>query len=924
MFAKRYFSQRILALILFALLGLITPIGVHAISATATSAIDVERTEVPTTNFLVQQGRSLYQTGRFSEAATVWQQVADAFAASGDKLGQAMALSNLSLTYQQMGEWEQAEDAIASSLTLVKNSPSSTQQRKILAQTLNIQGRLQFTLGQTEQALNTWKTAADTYKKAGDEAGAVRITVNQAQALQSLGNYNQAWRNLLQIGKNLLPQKDSLIKILVLRNLGDILRVVGEPSDVDGYWLSLWKDWQKSLEINEKLDSLEKSKQILQQSLEIAQRLQINQEIAENHLSLGNTNRALAATKNNASQYYEQVKAASANYDKAIAIAPLTTKLQAQLNQLSLLLEAEQWLLEPRRRNIAREFISQIQSQLQSQIANWRNIEAQIQQLPPSRRAIYARINLAQSLMKAKSNLSASNDQEMAQLLESAIQQGKNIKDRRAESYALGTLGAVYEQNQQYTKALDLTRAALNLSQAMKAADISYRWEWQMGRLLKAQKNSTEALDYYAEAFKTLQSLRSDLVASNPEVQFTFRDSVEPIYRQYVDLLLQKTPTEQGEIAQKDLEQARKVIEALQLAELDNFFRDACLTTQEVQIDKVDQTAAVLYPIILENRIEIILSLPGKPLHQYTTATNIPQKEIEKTLNILRQLLADVRNNQEPELSTVPKQLYDWLIRPAEIELKNSGVKTLVFVLDGSLRNIPMAMLNDGNQYLIENYSIAVTPGLQLLKPQPLRQVRLTALAAGLSEPRESFPALPNVENELRLIQSKFPSQELLNNTFTSGAIQTKIEASPFPVVHIATHGNFSSKAEETFILTWDGRVNVKQIDSVLRTGELGRRQPIELLVLSACETAQGDNQAALGLAGVAVKAGARSTLATLWQVSDESTSILIGQFYQELTSNKYIAKAEALRRAQVYLLKNSEYQLPYYWSPFVLVGNWQ
>lgn len=916
MFAKSYFSKRILAFILFVLLGLITPIGVDAIGQENSQPI-------ANTQSLIPNATNLYQTGRFSEAATVWKQAADAFAASGDKLGQAMALSNLSLTYQQLGEWDRAGNAIATSLALLKNAPSSTQSRKILAQTLNIQGRLQFTLGQTEPALTTWKNAADIYKQIGDKTGAIRITINQSQALQSLGNYNQAWRTLLENGKPLLTQSDSIVKSSLLRNLGDILRVVGEPSEVDEYRISLWEDWQKSLEIDEKLSSLEKSKAILQQSLEIAKRLQINQEIAETQLSLGNTNRALAATKNNPSSYYEQVKAANKNYQQAIDIAAATTKLQAQLNQLSLLLESEQWLLEPRRRNITREFVSQIQPQLQSKIANWRDIEAQIRQIPASRRSIYARLNLAQSLMKANGK-SVANNLEISQLLENAIQQGRTLKDARAESYALGNLGAFYEQNQQYNQATQLTKSALNLSQALKAADISYRWEWQIGRLLKAQGNSNDAVNYYAEAFKTLQSLRGDLVASNPEVQFTFRDSVEPIYRQYVDLLLQKTATEQGETAQKDLEQARKVIEALQLAELDNFFRDACLTPQEVQIDKVDPTAAVLYPIILENRIELILSLPGKPLRQYTTATNIPPQELEETLKLLPQLLADSRNSQDPDILAYSRQLYDWLLRPAETELKNSQVKTLVFVLDGLLRNIPMAVLNDGNQYLIEQYSIALTPGLQLLKPQPLTEVRLTALAAGLSEARENFDPLPNVESELRLIQAKLPSQELLNNTFTSQAIETNIEASPFPIVHIATHGNFSSKAEETFILTWDGRVNVKQINRVLRTGELGRSQPIELLVLSACETAQGDSQAALGLAGVAVRAGARSTLATLWQVSDESTSILIGQFYKELTDNKDIAKAEALRRAQVYLLKNSEYQLPYYWSPFVLVGNWR
>jgi CHAT domain-containing protein len=141
-------------------------------------------------------------------------------------------------------------------------------------------------------------------------------------------------------------------------------------------------------------------------------------------------------------------------------------------------------------------------------------------------------------------------------------------------------------------------------------------------------------------------------------------------------------------------------------------------------------------------------------------------------------------------------------------------------------------------------------------------------------------------------------------------------------VVHLATHGQFSSNAEETFILTWDGVLPVNQLGNLLRGREEGGRKAIELLVLSACETATGD-RAAIGLAAVAVRSGARSTLATLWVVNDESTADLMIKFYEELKDPK-ISKAEALRRAQVWLMKqNSRYEDPEYWAPFVLVGNW-
>jgi CHAT domain-containing protein len=233
---------------------------------------------------------------------------------------------------------------------------------------------------------------------------------------------------------------------------------------------------------------------------------------------------------------------------------------------------------------------------------------------------------------------------------------------------------------------------------------------------------------------------------------------------------------------------------------------------------------------------------------------------------------------------------------------------------------------------LIEKYAIAYTPGLQLLDAKALERGKLAALKAGITEPRQLtiskstqpvvFSALPFVKEELQQIQAEVPGELLLNQDFTTAAIQKEIDSVPFPVVHLATHGLFSSNQEDTFILTWDDRLNVNQLNNVLRSREEIGREPIELLVLSACQTAAGDKRAALGLAGVAVRAGARSTLATLWFVSDAATAELMTRFYQELEDTT-ISKAEALRRAQVALLKDSKYQQPIYWAPYVLVGNW-
>ncbi|MBD3562848.1 CHAT domain-containing protein, partial [Planktothrix sp. FACHB-1355] len=396
-------------------------------------------------------------------------------------------------------------------------------------------------------------------------------------------------------------------------------------------------------------------------------------------------------------------------------------------------------------------------------------------------------------------------------------------------------------------------------------------------------------------------------------------------YRELVGLLLDEssdysaasTENSKSKIPNR-IAQARELIEALQLAELDNYFREACLNVKPQQIDAIDRQAAVIYPIILSDRLEVILSLPEKPLRHYKT--DLPESKVE---SILEQLLESINPifSQE-ELWQVSQQVYDWLIRPAETDLATSGIKTLVFVLDGSLRNLPMSILYDGQKYLIEKYSIAITPGLQLLPTRSISAKHLEVLTAGLTESRSGFSALPGVEAELKRIASELPSQILLNQQFSEENLSTRIKAASFPIVHLATHGQFSSNPDETFILAWDKKLNVRRFEEILRSREGKETSAIELLVLSACQTAAGDNRAALGLAGVALKSGARTTLATLWSVKDLSTATLITEFYSQL-GQPHVTKAEALRRAQLSLLKTPQFEHPFYWSPFVLVGNW-
>lgn len=824
------------------------------------------------------QGSILFAAGRLTAAATAWQQAAQAYAAQGDLLDQARALHYLAMAYFNLGQWSLAQATNTASQSQLERAAGTD--RALLGSILNLHGQLQEVLGQPEQGIETWKQAAATYALVEDTTGQLGAQLNQAKALQTLGYYRQSQSLLEQSLALLQTQSDSRLKATGLQLLGTTAQAMGD---------------------------LPRSQSLLTASLAMSQELATTQPVFADQVSttliaLGNT-LALGDNTETALAHYQQ----AANR----AIKPLT-RVEAQLSQLQLLIKTEQW--EP-----VQQLITQLPPQLKA--------------LPPGRDTVYAQVNFAASWIRTLQALplttslttpltTQSQQQpqrpslsvqrtEIAQLLANAVKTARSLSDMRAEAFALGQLGHLYESAHQWSEAQKLTQQAMELAVNLNAPDLQTTWQWQLGRILKQQGELEAAIAAYDHAVESLQSLRQELIALNPDLQFSFLETVEPVYRELVSLLLDNQPN------QGQLHRVRQLIESLQLAELDNFFHHACLQATPQLIDTLDVTAAVLYPIILPDRLAVIVSRPGQPLLHYET--QLPQAIIEDTIAQLQLYLNP--HFFEADRLAISQQLYDWLIRPAEEFLEET--QTLVFVLDGPLRNLPMAALHDGTQYLIERYSVALNPGLQLIAPQSFNMHQIDVLTGGLSASHQGFSALPAVDTEINQIAAILPTTQLLNQTFTTAQLKDTLRETPFSVVHLATHGQFSSKAEDTFLVTWDSHINVQDLDDLLRP--IGRylQQPLELLVLSACQTATGDRRAALGLAGMALRSGARSTLATLWQVNDDSTATLMVEFYQQLIAHPEITKATALRAAQLHLLKQPQYQQPFYWAPFVLVGNW-
>lgn len=489
-------------------------------------------------------------------------------------------------------------------------------------------------------------------------------------------------------------------------------------------------------------------------------------------------------------------------------------------------------------------------------------------------------------------------------------------QDLRSVSLARGGLARLYFLDRRYDEASRLTALALASAQTADAADLQYRWHWLDARVLLAQGRADDALAAYRRAVQRFQTVRVDLIQELNASRTSYRDTVGPLFIELADLLLKRAAA--GGDTQKALGEVREVVEQFRSVELEDYFKDECVAQLQARkraIETVAPDTAVLYPIFLPDRTEMLVSVAGR-IKQVTipiTATALTEE-----IHAFRQMLEKRTTNQYLPHA---QRLYQWLFRPLEPELAGGVVTTIVLIPDGALRTIPIAALHDGKQFLVARYAFGVAPGLSLLEPRPLAAKESRVLLTGLSESVQQFPPLPAVLGELAAIEKLTQGKTLRNAEFSEAVFAKELKALPYSVVHIASHGQFDSDPKKSFLLTFDGKITMDDLEQYLKATRF-RDDPVELLTLSACRTAAGDDRAALGLAGIAIKAGARSALATLWFVSDQASSDLVTRFYELLRTGQ-VTKVGALQAAQNEMLKDARYRHPSYWAPFLLIGNW-
>jgi CHAT domain-containing protein len=359
-------------------------------------------------------------------------------------------------------------------------------------------------------------------------------------------------------------------------------------------------------------------------------------------------------------------------------------------------------------------------------------------------------------------------------------------------------------------------------------------------------------------------------------------------------------------------------MELLKAAELRNYFRDECVAEIESKrrpLDAVATGAAIVYPIIFEDRLELIVTLPSG-IERFTS--RVDSARLNRTAAEFREFVLTPPSRRYRIPGT---ELYEWLVGPYTSWLAQENVTTLVFVPDGVLRTIPLGAIWNGERFLIEDYAIAVTPGLSLVDPKPIDIRSANVLLAGLSEESQGFGSIPYAARELESIHAIVGGDILIDDSFESQRFADAVEREQPSIVHVASHAVFSGDPSTSFVLTHDSRLTMDEISEVVRPTQF-RNQPLELLALSACETAVGDERAALGLAGVAIRAGARSALGSLWRIQDEAAYEIAVGFYEGLERGD-LSKAQALRQAQRRLLASPAFSHPYYWSGYLLISNW-
>ena len=538
----------------------------------------------------------------------------------------------------------------------------------------------------------------------------------------------------------------------------------------------------------------------------------------------------------------------------------------------------------------------------------------------------------------------------------------KEVGDRAGEGGTLNNIGAIYQDIGQYPKALQYYQQALAVIKEVGDRAGEGITLNNLGYALDSQSQNEMAILFFKESIRVRESIRKDLKKLSREEQQSFTRTVAHTYRTLADRLLK-----QGRVTE-----ALQVLDLLKIQELEDYLKNIKgndITAQGVRLlepekaissqlanlniekipelnrqlasqlkqlpkseinkvpaylQNIPQRAVLIYPLILDDRLELIVFSSGSIPANYT----IPIKKEELTI-LINEFRASLMDWGSEDVMISSKNLYDLLIKPIEAELKQANADTILYAPDSFLRYVPIAALYDGKQYLIEKYRINNLIAYSLFDSthNSLTNLRIYAGAFGGKAGERKFgqTALPASIPEVEYINATFPNtNKYIEQNFTAKTVKEKVAGNT--VVHFATHAEFSSQSPlDSYVLFGDGsKITLAEISEL-------PLKDTALVVLSACQTGIGKTLGSgaeiLGFGYQVQLAGAKASIASLWSVEDGGTQLLMQDFYKNLQKGN-IAPSTALREAQLSMIRKPikqgeiNYNHPYFWSAFVVIGN--
>ncbi|ARV57544.1 hypothetical protein BZZ01_01845 [Nostocales cyanobacterium HT-58-2] len=884
---------------------------------------------------LYNQGVDQYDSGQFHKALEIYQKALVIYQENRDKEGISNTLNSLGAVSKELGQYPQAlkyyQQALAISREVNVDKKNNKETQETTALIINNIGLVYQSLGQYSQALEYYQKSLRMMQNIEDKLGIGTALNSIGGVYYEKGQYFQALKSFQQALVNVQQATDPTEEANNLNNIGLVYSELGQYLKALKFYQQALAIWKKNGDKLGEGTTLHNIGFAYNQMRKYSQALDYYQQALTVFRKIDNQPK-IGSTFNNIGFAYQQL----GQYSQALKSLQQALTILQQIGERGV---------------VGRTF--------------------------DSMGSVYKSMGkFSQALTSYQQALAVSQE----------------VGDRTAERTTLGNIGDLLAKQNKPQLAIIFYKQSVNVTEAIRAelrllpqeqqqsytATVADTYRHladlllQQDRVLEAQQVldllKIQELDDYLHDVRGNERTSKGVESLSPEQSINqglkvIADRQIQISRQLGELQkipsTNRKPDQMAKIVQLeanlntefnqfiDSPEVNAWLEQLSPKALQQIVPLGFLNSLRDNLQRLNQNAVLLYPLILENRIELVLTTPNTPPIHRSVA--VKKEELNRAIIELRSAL----ENPESDATVPAKKLYEWLIKPIEKDLANADAKTIVYAPDGQLRYIPLAALYDGKKWLAQrfrtNYITAVS--LTELDTQPLPQIKVLAGATTqrhvvqLESTSLPFKALEYAGVEVKNLATLMPgSKTLLDSEFNRQALIPYLNI--YTVIHMATHAKFvNGKPEYSFILMGDGGlITLPDIQKLSLPN-------VDLVVLSACETAVGEQigkgEEILGFGYQVQRTGARAAIASLWSVSDGGTQALMNAFYAFLGQGK-MSKAEALRQAQIAMitgdysgitqdqgrgiLKSTREKLPaqvahrlnhpYYWAPFILIGN--